>query len=127
MSYCTRPIDAAISAVRTPTIATIVMTIGACENNTAFLPSMYTPAVTDPVRDERLLAGIGRALLFVPIADQQIRAETHALPAHEHDQEVVAQDEHEHEKAEQVQIAEEARDAAARLVGDVGRRVNVNQ
>jgi hypothetical protein len=40
MSYCTRPIVAAISAVSTPTIATISITIGACENNTAFRPSM---------------------------------------------------------------------------------------
>src|SRR6266480_1543747 len=46
MSYCTRPIDAAISAVSTPTTATISMTMGACENNTALRPTMYTPAVT---------------------------------------------------------------------------------
>src|SRR5207253_6958435 len=46
MSYCTRPIDAAISAVSTPTIATISITIGACEKSTALRPTMYTPAVT---------------------------------------------------------------------------------
>src|SRR2546428_8011328 len=46
MSYWTRPIDAAINAVNTPTMATIVITSGACWNSTAFLPSMYTPAVT---------------------------------------------------------------------------------
>ena len=40
MSYCTSPIDAAISAVSTPTIATTSMTIGAWENSTAFLPTM---------------------------------------------------------------------------------------
>ena len=38
--------DAATKAVSTPTTATIVITLGACENNTAFRPSMYTPAVT---------------------------------------------------------------------------------
>ena len=40
MSYCTRPIVAAISAVSTPTIATIVITIGACEKSTALRPTM---------------------------------------------------------------------------------------
>jgi len=40
MSFCTRPIDAAISAVSTPTIATIVITCGACENRTALRPTM---------------------------------------------------------------------------------------
>ena len=83
--------------------------------------------VADAVGDERLLAGVRRALLLVPVADQQVRAEAHAFPAHEHHQEVVSQDEHEHEEAEQVQVAEEARDAAARLVGHVGRRVDVDQ
>ena len=83
--------------------------------------------VADAVGDERLLAGVRRALLLVPVADQQVRAEADALPAHEHHQEVVPQDEHEHEEAEQVQVAEEARDAAARLVGHVGRRIDVDQ
>src|SRR3954471_13750002 len=46
MSYWTSPIDAAISAVNTPITATMCMTIGACEKSTAFLPTMYTPAVT---------------------------------------------------------------------------------
>ena len=46
MSVCTRPIDAAISAVSTPTIATISIVIGACEKSTALRPTMYTPAVT---------------------------------------------------------------------------------
>src|SRR6266516_4018374 len=46
MSYWTRPIDAAISAVSTPTTATISMTMGAWVNSTALRPTMYTPAVT---------------------------------------------------------------------------------
>ena len=83
--------------------------------------------VADAVRDERLLAGVSRTLLLVPVADQQVRAETDAFPAHEHHQEVVSQDEHEHEEAEQIEIAEEAGDASARLVGHVRRRVDVNQ
>ena len=40
VTYWTRPIVAAISAVRTPTIVTICSTIGACENSTALRPSM---------------------------------------------------------------------------------------
>ena len=83
--------------------------------------------VADAVGDERFLPRVRRALLLVPVADQQVRAQAHAFPADEHDQEVVAQHEHEHEEAEQVQVAEEARDAAARLVGHVGRRIDVNQ
>ena len=83
--------------------------------------------VADAVGDERFLPGVRRALLLVPVADQQVRAQAHAFPAHEHHQEVASQDEHEHEEAEQVQVAEEARDAAARLVGHVGGRIDVNQ
>ena len=39
--------------------------------------------VADPVDDERLLAGGGRELLVVVVADQQVRAEADALPADE--------------------------------------------
>ena len=83
--------------------------------------------VADAVGDERLLAGVRRALLLVPVADQQIRAQADPFPADEHHQEVVAQDQHQHEEAEQVEIAEEARHAGPRLVGDVGGRVDVDQ
>ena len=83
--------------------------------------------VADAVGNEGLLPRVRRALLLVPVADQQVRAEAHAFPAHEHHEEVVPQDEREHEEAEEVQVAEEPRDAAARLVGDIRRRVDVNQ
>jgi hypothetical protein len=85
------------------------------------------PPVADAIGDERLPAGVGGGFLLVPIANQEIRAEADALPAHEHHQEVVSQDEHEHEETEQVQIAEEAGDAAAGLVGHVGGRIDVDQ
>src|SRR5947207_2581977 len=39
--------------------------------------------VADAVRDERFLAGVRRALLLVPVADEEVRAQPHALPAHE--------------------------------------------
>jgi hypothetical protein len=62
MSYCTRPIVAAINAVSTPTMATIVMTCGACENSTAFRPSMYTPAVTMVAAWIRADTGVGPSM-----------------------------------------------------------------
>ena len=46
MSFWTRPIVPAIRAVATPTIATMLNVGGAWLNRTAFLPIMYTPAVT---------------------------------------------------------------------------------
>src|SRR5207247_8850034 len=46
MSFWTRPIVPAMSAVVTPTSATIVSVWGAWLNSTAFRPIMYTPAVT---------------------------------------------------------------------------------
>ena len=50
--------------------------------------------VADAVDDERLLAGIRRALLFVPVPDEQVRAQAHAFPPDEHRQEGAAQHEH---------------------------------
>ena len=83
--------------------------------------------VTHPVDDERLLTRIRRRLLRVPETDQQVGAQTHALPPHEHHQVVAAQHQREHEEAEEVQVAEEPRVPAARLVVHVGGRVDVNQ
>jgi hypothetical protein len=83
--------------------------------------------VTDAIGDERLLARIRRALLLVPVTDQQVRAQAHAFPAHEHHQEIAAQDEHEHEEAEQIEVAEESRETAARLLGHVRRRIHMDQ
>ncbi len=46
MSFCTRPIVPAMSAVATPMAATTAMVSGACPKSTALRPIMYTPAVT---------------------------------------------------------------------------------
>ena len=62
MSYCTRPIVAAISAVSTPTMATMVITCGACVNRTALRPSMYTPAVTIVAAWMRADTGVGPSI-----------------------------------------------------------------
>src|SRR5439155_1356083 len=70
--------------------------------------------VAHPVDDERFHAGVGRTLFLVPVADQQIRAQAHAFPTDEHRQERAAEHEHEHEEAEEIQVAEKPRVAAAR-------------
>ena len=46
MSFCTRPIVPAISAVSAPITATTCIVCGACANSSALRPIMYTPAVT---------------------------------------------------------------------------------
>src|ERR1700690_1886607 len=52
--------------------------------------------VADPGRDERLLRGRRRGRLVEPEADQQVRGQPHQLPAHEEEQEAVADDDAEH-------------------------------
>ena len=82
--------------------------------------------VADAVDDERLLARRGAGTLLVVVeADQEVGAEPHALPADEHDQVVVAQDQQQHRAHEQVQVGEVA--AVARLVAHVADGVDVDQ
>ena len=81
--------------------------------------------VADAVDDERLLARVGRALLLEPEADQQVRAEPDAFPAHEHQREVAAQHQQQHEEREEVQVGEVA--DAVLVVGHVAERVDVDQ
>ena len=83
--------------------------------------------IADPVDDERLLACIGRALLGVVEADQEIGAEPDSLPPDEHHQEVAAQDQDQHEEAEQVQVAKIPGESGAGLLMHVRRRVDVNE
>ena len=66
--------------------------------------------VTDAVRHERLLAGRGCAVTCVPERDQEVRAGTHAFPTEEGDQKVLAQNQHEHRKDEEVEVDEELRE-----------------
>ena len=65
--------------------------------------------VADAVDDECLLAGVGRGGLLEPEADEQIRRETHALPADKHEQRIAGQHQHGHEEEEEIQVAEVAR------------------
>ena len=55
------------------------------------------------------------------------RRQADALPADEHRQEAAPEDQNQHEEAEEVQVAEEARVSAARLVVHVGDRIDVNE
>ncbi len=81
--------------------------------------------VADAVDDHRLLAGVRGRIAGVVEADQQIRGEAHALPAHEHQQEVLRQHQGEHEEEEEVHVGEEA--PVPFLFGHVADRVDVDQ
>ena len=64
--------------------------------------------VTHAVDNKGLHAGRSLFVVLVPEADEQIAAETNALPAEEHHHEVVAQNQQQHRENEEVEIAEEA-------------------
>ena len=64
-------------------------------------------------------------VLHEPEADQQIGREADALPADEHQQVVVGQHQRQHEKHEQVQIGEEAVEAA--FLPHVADGINVDE
>ena len=81
--------------------------------------------VADPVGDERLLARRGVERILVPEADEQVRAEPHALPADEEERQVVREDQDEHREDEEVQVTEEARVPV--VVRHVRRGVEVDE
>ncbi len=64
--------------------------------------------VADPVDDKRLLARVRGAVPLVPEADEEIGAQPHAFPAHEHEEYVVRRHEGEHHEDEEVEIREVA-------------------
>jgi hypothetical protein len=81
--------------------------------------------VADAVGDERLLARGGLRRVLEPEADQQVRGEAHALPAHEEHEERAPQHQEQHEEEEQVQVREVAR---IRLVlAHVADRIDVDE
>jgi len=81
--------------------------------------------VADAVHDEGLVAGRRVVELLVPEADQRPRAEADTLPADEHEEQVVAEDERQHGEGEQVEIREEAPER--RVVVHVAGGVEVDQ
>ena len=81
--------------------------------------------VADPVDDERFLARVARRLLEEVEADQKVRAQAHAFPAHEHQRIVVRQHQREHEEDEEVEVAEEP--VVAALVRHVAGGIDMDQ
>ncbi len=64
------------------------------------------PGIPHPIHDESLVGGIAGAPPLVPEADEEVGAQPHPLPAHEEQEVIVRQDEHQHGKQEQVEIRE---------------------
>ena len=81
--------------------------------------------VADAVGDERLLAGRRRRRSGLPERDQEVRAGADALPPEERDEQVLAEDEHQHREREQVEVEEEL--GELRVAVHVADRVQVDQ
>ena len=81
--------------------------------------------ISDAVHNESFFSRRGRRIFREPESNQQIRRQPHALPPDEHLQVVARQHQRQHEKHEQVQIAEVP--VIARIVVHVANGVNVNQ
>jgi hypothetical protein len=66
---------------------------------------------TSPIRVvmKALMAALRAAGLAIPETDQQVGAQPHDLPAHEHGQQVVGDDKNVHAKSEQAEEGKEAR------------------
>ncbi len=62
MSFCTRPMVAAKTAVRPPTIATVFMAVSESEKIGAQRATMNTPAVTMVAAWIRALTGVGPSM-----------------------------------------------------------------
>ena len=81
--------------------------------------------VPDAVDDERLLAGVRGPRLGPVEADEEVRAQPDALPPHEENRQVRAEDEREHREHEEVQVREIP--AVPRVVPHVSDRVDVDE
>ena len=91
---------------------------------TAMMPSAKPKSPTRLTRNA-FLAASAADRRAVPEADQQVARQADQLPGREQQQEVVRQDEQQHAEHEQVEVGEEA--PAARVVGHVADRVDVDQ
>src|SRR5665647_2929585 len=71
--------------------------------------------VADARDDERLAPGVDVLNVLLPVRDEQVAAESDALPANVQQQQVVGQHQHEHRGDEQVHVDEEAGEALVAL------------
>ena len=81
--------------------------------------------VADAVDDECLVGRVAGRVAMEVESDQQVRAQAHAFPAHEHHDVVVRQDQREHGEHEEVQISEEA--VVPALVRHVAGGINMDE
>ena len=81
--------------------------------------------VTNTVNNKCLLGSVAGTLLLVVVADQQIGAETDALPADKHDQGITTQNQHQHGESKEVQVTEES--VVASLSMHIADGVEVDQ
>ena len=87
--------------------------------------AMRQAEITDAVDQERLLARVGGRGFLEPEADQQVRRQADAFPAHVQEQVVVRQHQRQHHQDEEVEEGEEAREAG--IVVHVADGIDVNQ
>ncbi len=69
--------------------------------------------IAHAVDDKGLVGRVGRATAFVPETDQQIGADAHQFPKHEHHGHVAGDHQSQHAETEQRKALEEAAEAAA--------------
>src|SRR5258708_2749439 len=81
--------------------------------------------IADTVNDKSFLACVGGGVLEKEKADQQVGSQSDALPAHEHQQIIVRQDQSEHKEHEEIQVRKEA--IVTAFMPHVADGVNVNQ
>ena len=81
--------------------------------------------VANAVDDEGFFAGVGGGVVREVEADEQVGGEADAFPADEQQQEVLGEDQGQHEEHEEVQVGEEA--PVAFFVRHVADGVDVDQ
>ena len=81
--------------------------------------------IADPVNNKSLVAGYSIRVVLVPEANQEVRAEPHALPADKEEQEIIGHDQHQHKKDKEVEIGEVAHHPL--VMAHVSERIDVNQ
>ena len=81
--------------------------------------------VTDAVHDKGLLGSIIVCIVFVPEADQEIRAQPYAFPADKNHEVIATHDQEQHDEDKQVEVGKEPRES--RIIMHIADRVEVDQ